>query len=341
VNSAATAIWARSDTTLIGAGPALRVDPGTGPGRYRRALQALRDSGKDLAFASFTFDAGEPGSVVEIPESVETSGADQAPFERTWSGRVVSDGEAVWRRGVSRALDAIGSALVEKVVLSRQVDLALDSPVTMRALVDGLRASEPGSHTFHVAGLVGASPELLVSLRRGRVKSVALAGTAAEPDQLDTDKMVREHGLTRASVEDGIGPHVTSLEIHERTVKRFGQIRHLATQFDGQASPGARVLDLVASLHPTAAVAGAPTDAAMKIIDAVEPKTRGRYAGPVGWFDSSGDGEFAIALRCGFLDGLRATLYAGGGIVEGSIVEAELGETELKLQPMLRALGAR
>ena len=116
-------------------------------------------------------------------------------------------------------------------------------------------------------------------------------------------------------------------------------IQHLSTVFEGDVRPGTTVTDLLAALHPTAAVAGTPTKTAVELIRELEGHERGRYAGPVGWFDREGDGEFAIALRCGEIDGAGATLYTGAGIVEGSDAAMEFAETEIKLRPMLGALG--
>jgi menaquinone-specific isochorismate synthase len=153
--------------------------------------------------------------------------------------------------------------------------------------------------------------------------------------------MDREHSLSQLSVEQGLSPHVERLDIRDRTVLEFGKIKHLATKFDGAALRGTTVLDILGTLHPTAAVAGTPKDTAIKTIMDLEPRSRGRYAGPVGWFDVAGEGEFAIALRCGMIRDRTATLYAGGGIVFGSDADSELLETELKLAPMLSALQVR
>lgn len=333
-------IWAHKDRFLIGKGPIEEFDPGTGPGRYSRALAALRESDAQLAMASFTFDLDEPGSVVAIPASViDAEAGDLRQTDTPLSGTISSDGERQWRHGIAGALEAIDADVLEKVVLTRQVDVTLDAQPDVETLVARLIESQPDSFTFAVGGLVGASPELLASLRHGQVSSLVLAGTAAESAELSSDKMSREHALSRSSVEDGLAPHVHSLTIDQRTVLEFGRIKHLATRFEGYSTDDATVLDLVASLHPTAAVAGTPTDVAVKTIKDLEPRPRGRYAGPVGWFDRDGEGEFAIALRCGLIGESSAVLYAGGGIVRGSEVDAEYAETELKLAPMLGALG--
>ncbi|HEY6629258.1 MAG TPA: chorismate-binding protein, partial [Acidimicrobiia bacterium] len=122
-------------------------------------------------------------------------------------------------------------------------------------------------------------------------------------------------------------------------IETFADIQHLATGFEGKVVAGTHLTDLIAALHPTAAVAGTPTKAAVELIREIEAHGRGRYTGPVGWMNSAGDGEFAIALRCGEIRGPEVTLFTGVGLVDGSNREAELEETRIKLLPMLRALG--
>jgi menaquinone-specific isochorismate synthase len=167
---------------------------------------------------------------------------------------------------------------------------------------------------------------------------MVLAGTATKADQLADARIEMEHDLAARSVAAGLRVHSIDL-IGERSVIQVGVILHVATDFTAKALPGTKVLDLLSSIHPTAAVAGTPTPAALALIRAMEPRGRGRYAGPVGWFDTKGDGEFAIALRCGEFDQNRGTIYAGGGLVPGSDRQSEWAETDLKLGPMLRALG--
>lgn len=300
----------------------------------------MRQSGIDRAFASFTFDPDEAGSIVVIPDEITTSRPEATSEMPDAAGlRIVDDGAPTWRVSIEGALEAIGTEVVQKVVVTRQVDVAFDRDPSLTQVFDRLLHLQPDCYTFSVGGLVGASPELLVSLRDGAVSSLVLAGTAIDAEGLRSEKMEREHEFSRTSVLEGISPHVETLDVEERGVRGFGTIKHLATSFKGAAAPKVTVLDLVAALHPTAAVAGTPADTAMKVIKDLETRSRGRFGGPVGWFDAEGQGEFAIALRCGQFEGKRATLYAGGGIVEGSDIETEYAETELKLRPMKRALG--
>lgn len=330
-------IWVDEEGWLSGVGPHLQIEPGTGPGRYARALEELRRSGRELAFASFTFDLAEPGSVVVAPSEVS-----RAPVEPSPSGYetlVLDDGVDAWRDGFERAMKAIHGEFLSKVVLARQVKLALPDELDVPRLVARLDAANRGCYCFAIAGLIGASPELLVSLRGGRISTLALAGTATDPGELESVKISEEHRHVSDSVTGVLDRHLARIEVTEQTIVTHGRISHVGTRIEGPARPGITVVDVLADLHPTAAVAGAPSDDAVSLIRELEPGSRGRYAGPVGWLDSTGDGVFAIALRCGQISGDTITLFSGGGLVSGSEEEPELEETELKLAPMIEALG--
>ena len=333
-------IWSRGGATILGYGGE-RHDPGTGPGRYEAAAAILRSSGRDLAFASFTFDPKDEGSVLVIPEEVVSTPVRGIPSRPGVSSRlrVVSDGIQQWRAGMERIREALAEGSVEKVVLARQVEIEVDPGAHPPTLARRLGAAGKSSYTFLVEGLVGASPELLVSLREGMLTSLALAGTSADRRALASPKMRQEHAFAVETVRAGLERHLLSPVEGSAESLAFGTIHHLGTRLTGRAAPGTVVTRVLADLHPTAAVAGTPRPAALDLIREIEPRSRGRYAGPVGWFDVTGEGEFAVALRCGMVDGHRATLYAGGGIVRGSDPEEELAETELKLGPMISALG--
>lgn len=350
--------WIREGMALFGWGESRRIDPGTGSDRFERAREALETSPGSIGFATFTFDEDEPGSVVIIPETVLevtregsrtlTGDRDHIPQAEAHfampSGRVSADDLDSWRSAMDLALQSIARGEVEKVVLSRTVEMVFEGDVPVHHVARELVDSQGSSHTFLIDGLVGSSPELLVSKHGPAVRSVSLAGSADRTDpsasaSLNSQKMAVEHGLAADSVEDSLLPFCTRLERKPSRVETFADIQHLATGFEGEAVIGTHVADLVAALHPTAAVAGTPTKAAVELIREIEAHGRGRYAGPVGWMDAQGDGEFAIALRCGEISGRRVTLYTGVGLVDGSDPEAELEETRIKLLPMLRALG--
>jgi len=210
----------------------------------------------------------------------------------------------------------------------------------------GLVASQPGSFVYASQGFVGASPELLVRRVGTVVESRPVAGTTvADSDAAllalaASVKDTREHRFVVDGIVDVLAPRCD--ELHADAVPDvavFGPVAHLATPIRGRlAAPAPTALELAQLLHPTPAVGGTPRRAALDAIRALGGFDRGRYAGPVGWVDARGDGEWAIALRGAELDGARARLVAGAGIVAGSDPDAEWAETQAKLEPMLRAL---
>lgn len=328
--------WSSSIGSIAAIGETEAVDVGTGEERYSRARESLERSRGQVAFASFAFDIEDPFSVVMIPPGTDRSW--QPSTGGIPRGTVVTDGADEWVTGFDGAMTAIGAGRAQKVVLARQVTAQFDSDVPVESVLARLVSDNPSSHVFSIDGLVGASPELLVRVLDSRVTSLVLAGTSTSVEGLETPIISAEHGYAASSVEESLRPLTTGLS-RERSPIVYGRISHLGTRFEATALPGIGVLDLVASLHPTAAVCGTPSDSALELIRDLEPRSRGRYAGPVGWFDTEGNGEFAIALRCAQILGDRATLYAGGGLVEGSQRGSEWEETSLKLTPMLRALG--
>jgi menaquinone-specific isochorismate synthase len=257
-----------------------------------------------------------------------------------------------WRAGVVAALDAIGSGRLDKVVLAREAAVEADWPFPRAELVRRLER-RPGGSTFLYAsdGFVGASPELLVR-RRGRVAtSRPMAGTVpegdgAEPGGLDrltgSPKEAVEHRLVVDAVAEGLAKVADRVQVGRPEVVRLATVAHLATEVTADLTgPLPTALELAGLLHPTPAVGGSPRDAALAAIAALEPFDRGRYAGPVGWVDRAGDGEWAVALRGATLQGRRARLVAGAGIVPGSDPDAEWAETEHKLRAMLEVLLTR
>jgi menaquinone-specific isochorismate synthase len=253
---------------------------------------------------------------------------------------------ADWDVAVGRALDAIAGNELEKVVLAREVIVEADTAFDAREIVRGLVASQPGSFVYACDRFVGASPELLVHRHGDVVESRPVAGTVVADGDASlrglaaSVKDTREHRYVVDGIVDALAPRC--LELHADAtpeVAVFGPVAHLATPIRGRlAAPAPSALDLALLLHPTPAVGGTPRRAALDAIRALEGFDRGRYAGPVGWLDARGDGEWAIALRGAELDGSRARLVAGAGIVAGSDPAAEWAETQAKLEPMLRAL---
>jgi menaquinone-specific isochorismate synthase len=248
---------------------------------------------------------------------------------------------------VRAALDAIVRHDLEKVVLAREVVVDADAPFDARDVVHRLVSQQPGAYVYAAEGLVGASPELLVRRFGSDVESLPVAGTAvADGDAAslralaESVKDHREHRFVVDAIVDALGTRCVTLDAGAAPeVAVFGHVAHLATRVHGRLrEPAPSALELARLLHPTPAVGGTPRVAAVDAIRALEGFDRGRYAGPVGWVDARGDGEWAIALRGAELDGTRARLVAGAGIVEGSDPDAEWAETQAKLEPMLRAL---
>ncbi len=351
--------FARDGHGWLGEGVAARGDfPARGA--YRRAAQwwqrqivEHRRNGEGdplVAFGALPFDAASPAGATLLVPARLTRIDDGLPRlgTRPLPSVTVRDG-VMSREGYLQAVDRVRTAIraerLQKAVLARDVLVRPDGPVDVGALLDGLAAAHPGASVFCVDGLIGASPETLVTVHDGIVTARVLAGTAGPGEAealLESDKDLAEHAFAARSVIEALAPHVVSLEASpEPFVLRLPHLTHLATDVTAEISDGSDVLALVEALHPTAAVAGAPRDAALGWIHEVEPIDRGRYAGPVGWMDADGNGEWAIALRCAQLlpDGsLHA--FAGAGIVADSIPELELAETDLKLRPILEALGA-
>jgi menaquinone-specific isochorismate synthase len=375
--------WLSPDIELAGWGTAARVtltgqtDRAQAGALLARRLAGITDIDAvvpgPVAFASLTFARTDPGSVLVIPRTVvrrhggrawvtvvgDRSIADSdvtlpdAPTTTQLSQRVryagASAAEIAWLDAVDHAVRRIRAGELEKVVLARDRLVYSDQPFDLGALLTRLRARFPSCFTFRVAGLVGASPELLIRRQGKRVTSLVLAGTArrgVDDDEdrrlgaalLASDKDLAEHRPAVASVEATLGPLTTDLAVDDTPhLLRLANVQHLATAVSGVLDTPVDALSLALRLHPTAAVGGMPTDRALAVIDELETIDRGRYAGPVGWVDGDGDGEFAIALRCAQIDDARARLFAGAGIVRDSLPESELEETRLKLRAMQSA----
>ncbi len=253
---------------------------------------------------------------------------------------------------VDEAVTAIRAGAFSKVVLARSVVVRRSLPIDAFAVVAQLRAEHPSSWVFGWqegdGAFVGASPELLVARRGDHVHLNPLAGSAARSADPERDRRIGEELL--ASAKDRSEHELVITDALERLsmlvaglhrspipqLNRFPTVQHLATPISGTTS--ARILELAAALHPTAAVGGVPRADALRFIGRAEPIERGWYAGGIGWADGSGDGELAIALRCAVVRGGTAIAYAGSGIVADSQPAAELDETRLKLRPILDLL---
>ncbi|HEV7763326.1 MAG TPA: isochorismate synthase [Acidimicrobiales bacterium] len=240
---------------------------------------------------------------------------------------------------------------LSKVVLAREILVATDRPLDRVAVLQRLRSAYPGCYLLSVDGLVGASPELLVSRSGETVRSHPLAGTAPRGGDPATDQRLAasllasakdrgEHQITIDMVHDTLVGWCSYLDYEaEPSILAVANVQHLATLVEGRLSrPAPSVLELVAALHPTPAVAGWPREPAVEWIVAHEGFDRGRYTGTVGWADAAGNGTWAVTVRCAEIDGTAARVIAGNGIVADSDPVAELAETQAKLQALLSAI---
>jgi menaquinone-specific isochorismate synthase len=328
-----------------------------------------------VAFGSFAFDGDRASSVLVVPEVVvgcrggtwwttRISGDGGRPAARRRTpvrapGAVrFADGSrssAGWTSVVADAVDRVVAGEVAKVVLARDLEARTEQPLDVRWPLRRLAADYPECRTFSVDGLFGATPEVYVRLERGVATSRVLAGTirrsgdsARDVEQASSlarsSKDLEEHEYAVRSVADALAPHCDTVDVpDEPFVLHLANVMHLATDVRATVADGASSLALVASLHPSAAVCGTPTAAATAVIRELEGLDRGRYAGPVGWTGADGDGEWGIALRCAEVDPddpRRLRLFAGCGIVAGSLPEQELAESAAKLVPVRDALQA-
>jgi menaquinone-specific isochorismate synthase len=326
-----------------------------------------------LVFSSFSFDANEP-SVLVIPKIIigqrngkswitwvgDSKQPNIGRFKNSnqggnmhWENGIIDEDK--WREQVSKAVAAIKNGQLDKVVLARDLKATSSAPIDLNNLLQRLEIDYPSTWVFLVDGLIGATPELLVRLSKSLITSRILAGTIQKTGNEDRDlalatslakssKDLEEHEYAVKSVADALAPFCSSTNVPESPfILHLSNVMHLATDVTGILNDSAQQADiftLIENLHPSAAVCGTPTDFAKKLILELEKMNRSRYAGPIGWIDAQGDGEIAIALRCGELSNENKTIriFAGCGIVAGSDPAIEYAESQAKLMPMRTAL---
>lgn len=327
--------------------------PGTGP----------------LLFTSFSFNPDEESELV-IPEvivgmrgnkswitwigdkpqpRIQSSLTNIQPPKINW----VDNSTDLWREKVNLAISEIQKGRLDKVVLAREIIGHGESEIDPRFVLRNLANEYPATWVYSNNGLVGATPELLLRLSKSMVVSRILAGTISKTGDDDKDlalaaslarssKDLEEHEYAVRSVADALSPFCSSTNVPDSPfVLHLANVMHLATDVSGALSESHNVVDLFAlieKLHPSAAVCGTPTEIAGAVINEIEGLKRGRYAGPIGWIDSHGDGEQGIALRCGLIDGTDIRAFAGCGIVSGSDAEKEIKESNAKFMPIKQAL---
>jgi len=377
--------WVRHGDGLVGWGETARLRT-RGPDRFADAELWWRDvtagavvrdevglPGSGLvAFGSFAF-ADDPGESVLVVPQIVVARRDDTAWVTTignaglpplpdvavsspprHAGDVVfTDGAmsgTAWEGVVAEAVARIGAGQLDKVVLARDLVAETEVDVDVRWPLRRLAERYPSCWTYHVDGLFGATPELLVRRERGLVTSRVLAGTirrtgddahdlALAASLARSSKDLEEHEYAVRSVARSLAPHCTSMNVPETPfVLHLPNVMHLATDLAGVIDDDTTSLRLAAALHPSAAVGGTPTADAVDLIAEIEGLDRRRYAGPVGWIDAHGDGEWGIALRCAHVERRRLRLFAGCGIVANSDPEAELAEAQAKFIPVRDSL---
>ena len=262
-----------------------------------------------------------------------------------------------YRAAVAQALARIQAGEFEKIVLARAIDLATQQPLHPLRVLNGLRQRFPECYAFSLANgrgqsFIGASPERLVRVSKGVLETEALAGSirrgagasedaALGASLLRSEKDLREQRLVLETITDrlttlGLKPEFPALA----GLRRLANVQHLHTPVRAVLGDKVRLLTALGWLHPTPAVGGTPAAAAIARIRALEGFSRGLYGGAIGWVNARGGGEFFVGIRSALVDGARARMYVGAGIVAGSSPEKEFAETELKLKAMLDALSA-
>jgi menaquinone-specific isochorismate synthase len=375
--------WLRRDEGLVGWGVAAVIRT-KGTARFSDADKwwseitgraeiedAVNEPGTGLvAFGSFGF-ADDPGdSVLVVPQVVVGRRGDRAwlttvdvdlpdlapaPLPAPPTGLSFADGALngeAWMSVVADAVDRINGGELEKVVLARDLVATCNGPLDVRWALRKLARDYSMCWTFHVDGIFGATPEMLVRRERGLVTSRVLAGTIRRTGDEERDaalagtlarssKDLEEHEYAVRSVADALEPHCSSMNVPEVPfVLHLPNVMHLATDVAGVVHDAGTVssLQLAEALHPSAAVGGTPTTSAVALIAEIEGMARDRYAGPVGWMDAKGDGEWGIALRSALVQGNTVRLFAGCGVVGSSDPEAELAESQAKFVPVRDAL---
>ncbi|MFG3333025.1 isochorismate synthase [Streptomyces tendae] len=357
--------------TLLGRGTAAELPDDSRPParRVREALEALRRPGSPapVVVGALPFAPDAPAALA-VPDSVRWAPplredpliALPVPEDADrpeWQVREVPAAER-YGEAVAAAVARMRAGEFDKVVLARTLELTSAREPDLPAMLRRLARRDPAGYTFAVPSgpgrtLIGASPELLVSRRGGRLTANPLAGSAPRSTDLaedvrravallESEKDLHEHAVVVAAVQEALAPFCTTLDVPARpTLVRTAAMWHLSTTVTGEVSaPDTTALDLASALHPTPAVCGTPTELARRVIAESEPFDRGAYTGMVGWQDADGDGEWVVTIRCAEAQGTSLRLFAGAGVVAASTPEAETAETAAKFRTFLHAVGA-
>jgi menaquinone-specific isochorismate synthase len=260
-----------------------------------------------------------------------------------------------WKKSLEKAIMTLKTPELDKVVLARKLLAEFDRPIYSENVIRSLQEQQKESYIFSLEMMdhcfIGATPERLILKEGDHILSTCLAGSIARDNNVERDnqlgqdllndpKNLHEHQLVVDMIASSLNEHAIDVKVPEKPkLMKMKDIQHLYTPVTGTANTGSSILDFVELLHPTPALGGVPREKAMEHIRTLEQMDRGFYAGPIGWFDHNGNGEFAVAIRSGLLFQHHALLFAGCGVVKDSNVESEYEETKIKFRPMLRAIG--
>jgi isochorismate synthase len=351
--------------TLLARGVEATIGAPLRDGALVAQVAAALTGGARAVVGAVPFDDRAAAHLI-VPRGLDQAGPLAAP--RSTGARLAAElavrsvpERARYASGVAEAVERMRTGALRKVVLSRTVEVDLQAALDVRALLHRLASQNPGGHTFAVglpdaAGarrtLIGASPELLVARSGLTVVAEPLAGSAARSSDpavdrrrasalLVSEKDRHEHAIVADAVAAVLRPYCRHLDVPAApSLRPTRTMWHLASRISGElADPTMSALALACALHPTPAVCGDPLPLARAAIAEIEPFDRGFFTGMVGWCDASGDGEWAVTIRCAEVAERSLRLFAGAGIVAGSDPEHELAETTAKLQTMLDALG--
>ncbi|MFC5722349.1 isochorismate synthase DhbC [Streptomyces gamaensis] len=339
------------------------------PQRVAATLEAHRRAGgpAPLVVGAVPFAPTAPAPPLVVPGTVRRAPALREdplialpappPSATDWTVRAVPAPEE-YAAAVAEAVRRMRAGELSKAVLARTLELTAPGPLDIPAMLQRLARRDPAGYTFAMPSgpgttLLGASPELLVSRRGGRLVANPLAGSAPRSTDLaedvrraaallDSAKDLHEHAVVVDAVREALAPYCAELDVPARpTLVRTAAMWHLSTTVTGRPTdPAVSALELACALHPTPAVCGTPVRTAREVIGKLEPFERGLYTGMVGWGDADGDGEWVVTIRCAEAETDRLRLYAGAGVVAGSSPEAETAETGAKFATFLHAVGA-
>jgi isochorismate synthase len=362
-----------SNTSLVRAnGLSQRLTTPISSPKFNQEVQAIfkreHHKGVDnpILVGAIPFDMTEPAQLVipEWSERIKPMDSGFSPFiDQNFSHQIMAHNFTPnhddFLAMIEQALSIFEDGHLKKVVLSKILELTLDKVVDVSGLLANIMGQNPNAYHFSVplenSMLIGASPELLIRKQGHRVYSNPLAGSAkrlsnkvadrrASEDLLKSDKDLYEHRLVVDAIRTSLTPLVQNLIIPtEPRVISTPTMWHLSTEIEATLplSNVTSIFDVIRNMHPTPAMCGTPTSLAHSQIEALEPHKRGFFSGLVGWCDSQGNGEWAIAIRCAEVVGKKVRLFAGAGVVPDSIAEREWRETCAKMRTMINALGIK